>query len=120
MTETVTIPRAEYEALLERIRDLEDTAVLAERRGDPTIAFETTERLLAGENPVVVWREERGLSRQALATAAGVSPSMLIEIEHGRQVPPLAVARALATALRVGLDDLFGRAGLTVARTSLG
>lgn len=108
MTETVTIPRAEYEALLERIEVLEDTAVLTERRGDPTIAFETTERLLAGENPVAVWREERGLSRQALAAAAGVSPTMLDEIERGRQVPSLATARALAVALRVSLDDLFG------------
>ena len=108
MTETDTITRAEYEALLERIEDLEDVVLLAERRDDPTIAFATAKRLLAGENPVTVWREERGLSQRELATAAGVSPSMLNEIEKGRQTPSLATARAIAATLRVSLDDLFG------------
>jgi transcriptional regulator with XRE-family HTH domain len=81
---------------------------MAARRDDPTVAFETAKRLLDGESPVRVWREERGLSQRALAERAGVSPSMLNEIEHGRRTPSLTAARALAAALQVTLDDLFG------------
>ena len=110
MAETITIPRADYEALLERLEDLEDAMIIAERRDDPTIAFGTVERLIAGENPVTVWREERGLKQRELAEASGVSPSMLNEIERGKRTPSLSTARAIARVLNVTLDDLFSDA----------
>ena len=106
--DTVTLSRVEYEALLERIEDLEDAAILAERRSDPTIDFETTKRLIAGENPVKVWREERGLNQRQLAAAADISASMLNEVEHGKRTPSLDMGRRIAKALNVDLDDLFG------------
>ena len=106
--DTITLPRADYEAMLERLRDLEDSAIIAERRSDPTVPFEFVERLLDGENPVRVWREIRKLSQAALAEASNLSPSMLNEIEHGKRQPSLDRARDLARALGVDLDDLFG------------
>ena len=42
-TDTVTITRAEYDALLELIEDLEDALAMAERRSDPTFPFEVVE-----------------------------------------------------------------------------
>lgn len=107
-TDTITLSRAEYDALLERLEDLEDAAILEGRRDDPTIDFETTKRLIADENPVKVWREERGLNQRQLAAEADVSPSMLNEIEHSKRTPSLAMARRLAAVLRVDLDTLFG------------
>lgn len=85
----------------------EDRATIAERRGQPTLSAEAVDRFLAGENLVTLWREERGLTQRALATAAGVSPAMLNEIEKGKRLPSLTKARAIADALGVGMDDLF-------------
>ena len=108
MTDTITIPRADYDAMVERLEDLEDSVIHAERRDGPTVSFEAVERLLAGESPVRVWREERRMTQAALAEAANLSPSMLNEIEHGKRQPSLDRARGLARALDVDLDDLFG------------
>ncbi|WP_018870275.1 MULTISPECIES: helix-turn-helix transcriptional regulator [unclassified Thioalkalivibrio] len=110
MTETaeqITLDRGEYEALLARLEDAEDRAVIAERRNAPTLPLAAVERHLAGESLVTLWREERGLSQRALASAAGISPAMLNEIERKKKVPSIVTARALADALGVGLDDLF-------------
>ncbi len=60
--DTVTLPRAEYEALIERLEDLEDAATLRDfkERGDrdETFPAELVNRLLdSGEHPLRVWRE---------------------------------------------------------------
>lgn len=107
MTETVTITKSEYDALHARIADLEDLTLVAERRGQPTLPLEAVKRIMAGESPITLWREERGLTQRALAKAAGISPSMLNEVEKGKRAPSLPTARALAEVLGVGLDDLF-------------
>lgn len=44
-------------------------------------------------------REEQGLTRQQLATAAGISPTTVGDIEAERRSPSLRVAAAIATAL---------------------
>jgi len=105
--ETVTLTKDEYQALLAEIEDAEDRAVIAERRGRPTLPIEAVKRYLDGESLVTLWREERELSQRDLATRAGISPAMLNEIERGKKSPSLSVAKALAKALGVGLDTLF-------------
>ncbi|MBB4287837.1 helix-turn-helix transcriptional regulator [Roseospira goensis] len=105
--DTITMSRAEYTALLERLEDAEDRARIAERRDDPTIGHDNLKRILAGEHPVKVWREEKGLKQNELAATAGISAPMLNDIEKGRRTPSLDVARRLASALGLTLDDLF-------------
>lgn len=110
MTEldTITLPRSDYEALMQELRDLRDSALIAERRDDESFPVELIDRLLAGENAVTVFREHRGLTQMALAEAAEISRSMLNEIEHGKKTPSIPVGLRIATALEVDLDDLFG------------
>jgi DNA-binding Xre family transcriptional regulator len=116
-TETVTLSRAEYEALIERIEDAEDLAAVAaaEAReaalGKETaradyLPIELVRRLSAGEHPVRVWRVHRGLGRDALAAAAGIAPSYLSEIETRRKPGSFGALAKLATALHISLDDL--------------
>lgn len=117
MTDTVTLTRAKYDAMLTRLRaydalleeleDAQDIAIANERRNDRRIPGEVVSRLLDGDSPVTVWREHRGLTQRALAKAAGISPAMMTEIEKGGRTPSLSVAQALAGALGVSLDDLF-------------
>ncbi|WP_299437324.1 helix-turn-helix transcriptional regulator [uncultured Rhodospira sp.] len=105
--ETITLSRAEYDAMQQRIADLEDMALIAERRNEPTISHQNVKRILAGESPVTIWREEKGLKQYELARAAGMSASVLNEIEKGKKTPSLTTAKAIAAALDVSLDDLF-------------
>ncbi|MFA7429956.1 MAG: helix-turn-helix transcriptional regulator [Rhodospirillaceae bacterium] len=107
MTETVTIPKAEYDTLLSRIADLEDMTLIAARRHEPSLPLDAVKRLMAGHSAVTLWREERGMTQRALAAAAGISPAMLNEVEKAKRAPSLPTAKAIAEALNVGLDDLF-------------
>ena len=116
-SETVTLSRAEYAALIERLEDAEDLATVAageareaaigkeEARAD-YLPIELVRRLSAGEHPVRVWRAHRGLGRDALAAAAGIAPSYLTEIETRRKPGSFAALAKIAAALRISLDDL--------------
>jgi DNA-binding XRE family transcriptional regulator len=112
-TDTVTLDRAEYEALLHRLEDAEDSARLGaiEARGrnaggGDCLPLDLVERLCAGDHPVRIWRTHRALTREALATAAGVSPSYLTEIETGRKPGSFNALAKLAAALKISLDDI--------------
>lgn len=77
-----------------------------ERGEDELIPLEMTERRLAGERAVKIWREHRGMTQEALAKAAGVSRPMIAAIEAGHKTGGVATLKKLATALRIDLDDL--------------
>jgi transcriptional regulator with XRE-family HTH domain len=51
-------------------------------------------------------REERGLSREALAFRSGVTPSTVIGIEQAEMVPRWDTVRLLAVGLDTTLVDL--------------
>jgi DNA-binding XRE family transcriptional regulator len=116
-SDIVTLTRADYDALLQQIEDAEDLAAVVAAEAREAILgkeaaradylpIELVERLSAGEHPIRVWRAHRGLTREALAAAAGVSPSYLSEIETRRKPGSLAAVVKLAAALRVPLDDI--------------
>ena len=63
-------------------------------------------RLMAGEVPVRVWREHRGLSLARARQQAGISSSLLSEIETGKKDGSVRTLAALARALADDLDDL--------------
>jgi DNA-binding XRE family transcriptional regulator len=71
------------------------------------IPAEFVYRLMDGENPIRVWRDFRGLASKELATAVGISPAYLSEIETGKKEGSVSVLKNIAKALRVDLDDLF-------------
>ena len=112
MREMVTIPAAEYQALLgtaENFADLRtyDRAMAAIARGDEELVPEAfAKRLIAGESPVRVWRDLRGLTQAALSAASGVNRVQIANIESGAKSGSVATLRKLADALGIGLDDL--------------
>ena len=63
-------------------------------------------RLLAGDNPVRVWREHRGLKTGELAEAAGLSQAYVSQIEAGRREGSIGALKAISKALTVNIDDL--------------
>lgn len=60
-------------------------------------------------------RLERGMTLEQLSRAAGVSKSMLSEIERDKANPTIAVTWRLANALGLGLDQLLGAGRRTPA-----
>jgi len=76
------------------------------RGEDELIPLEMTERRLAGESAVKLWREHRGMTQEALARASGVSRPMIAAIEAGHKRGGVATLKKLAAALRIDLDDL--------------
>jgi hypothetical protein len=127
-SDTITLPRAEYEALREaaaerdRLREavealedaegiaaLEDLETRLARDGAPGpnyLPVAGAERILAGESPMRVWREHRGLTLRELGAKANMPSSYLSEIETGKKPGSVEAWKAIAHALGVRLDTL--------------
>lgn len=114
---TVTLTRSDYEALIDRIEDAEDraTAAAAQAReralGIKTaraeaLPLDCVKALAEGTHPVRVWRKQRKMTLQDLATAAGIGQSYLTEIETRKKPGSLDAMIKIAVALKVSLDDL--------------
>ena len=108
------LPEAEYRELAEACEDAECAAII-ERFREKLAAGEeelipgyVVDRILAGENPVRVWREHRGMKVGELAIAAGMSQAYASQIESGKREGSVSAMRAIAAALGVTIDDLIG------------
>lgn len=106
--DTVTFARKDIDRLFDALEDAEAKAAHAATREEEKLPAAAVRRLCAGESPVRVFRELRGLSGAALAERAGVSPSYLSEIESGRKPGSAVALRDLALALSVEIEDLVG------------
>lgn len=116
--DTVTLHRADFEALLDAAEDAADRDAIERHRAyEAQIGWETAKasyltgdemrRLLNGAAPVRVWREKRGLTQRALGQAASVSVSYLAEIEAGRKPGSAAALARLAQALGTTVEALI-------------
>ena len=117
--EVVVMTRAEYDRLVraaagpsEREED-EGTRRIVRRAGerlargeDVLIPKEVADRMLAGENAVLVVREWRGIKQRDLATELGIGQGYLSDIEHGRRRGTAELLAKIARALAVPLDLL--------------
>lgn len=103
-----------FDALRDMVEEREAALAFASTRDQESVPDAVVSRLLAGDNPIRVWREHRGLSLRSLADRAGVSPSALSDIETGKSEGRLHVLNRIAHVLDVGLDELVranGRGG---------
>ncbi len=100
------VPMAEWQALLARLDELQDLADAKAAAETESVPAELAERLLAGEAPLRVWREYRGLTLQALAERCGVTRQMLSMAERDKATPSVDLLAKLASALDCDMDDL--------------
>ena len=112
MSDTVTIPRAEYDrlcALEEDFTDIRAALAVEARIGsgeEELIPANVVDRLVDGDAPLRVWREFRKLTQAELARASGVNRVQVVEIEAGRSTGSVHTLRKLADALGVAVDDM--------------
>ena len=110
--EYVVLPWEEYQALLAAAEDSRDAAQLDDFAKKLAVGEEETipesvlEALLAGESPLKVWREYRGLTQEALASQAGISKAYVSQIESGKRQGAIKTLQAIARVLALSLDDL--------------
>ena len=110
------VPADRFDAMTEAEEELADITAYREAKaslaaGEPLIPSEVVNRLCDGDNPVRVWRQQRGLKASEGAARASISHSYLSAIENGKQDGSLRVMVKLAKALEVDVDDLIPAAG---------
>ncbi len=108
--EYAVLEYSEYERLVAAAEDGADVAALEALDADDTeedLPDEMVTRLLAGDNPIRVWREHRGMTGRRLAEAVDIQQSYISQIETGKREGTIDVLRRIATALGVTLDDLY-------------
>lgn len=107
--EVVIVDAARYDALAAKAEDAEDARIAAatsQYDERDLIPSDVVKRKLAGEVPLRVWREQRGMKAKDLAAAAGISAAYLSDIERAKVDGSLLVMARLADALDVLVDDL--------------
>ncbi len=110
----VLVPEAEYARLIEAREVVEDVAAFdrAKRKlksgEEELVPSAVVKRLLAGDNPVRVWRRHRGLSVKALAEKTGLAQPYISQVETGRRDGTIGTLKKISKALELTLDDLVG------------
>jgi DNA-binding XRE family transcriptional regulator len=108
------LPIDEYRRLLDLAEDASDADALRRAAGRyasgkaETVPAEVVDRLLAGESPIRVWREHRGLTAAVLAEMLGVTPAHVSKLETGKGEPSIGLLRKLSAVLDVDVDLLLG------------
>lgn len=109
---TVTVSRADWTRIMDRLEDAEDRAAVRQSLTrkqvgkDDALPASLYREIRKGRHPVRVWREHRGLGVNALARAANISAPYLSEIENGNKPGSAVALKKIAIALEVDLDDL--------------
>lgn len=108
----VILPEAEYDALVDLLDEKADEAALRDVRARLTsgaaerIPAAVVDRIIAGENPLRVWREHRRMTVSALASETGLSQPFLTQIETGKRDGSAATLEKIAAALDIGVDQI--------------
>jgi len=110
--EMVVVPAADYRSLVDAADMIADVAAFDEMKRkiasgeEEFLSSEVVDRLLDGENRILVWREYRGLTAKMLAEAAGITQAYLSQLETGKRDGTVGTMKKIAAALKVDLDDI--------------
>ncbi len=106
----VVLPYEDWQRIEEMLEDAADSAAIDAWTRNPTETFPASvaDALIAGDNPVAIFRRHRGQSQTDLAQAARISAPYLNQIESGKRTPSTEVLKRLAGALKIPVDVLIG------------
>ncbi|WP_202410234.1 helix-turn-helix transcriptional regulator [Pseudomaricurvus sp. HS19] len=111
--EWAVLPYGEYEALLDRLQQLQG-GVAAVSAADSPAAAESLVGSEAGVDAefsparLARLRQQKGMELSALAQAVGISAHYLQQMESGEREPSEPILRNIARALQVEQNDLMG------------
>jgi DNA-binding XRE family transcriptional regulator len=109
--DSVTLSRADFDAMLEELEDAEDRMAVLEdclldfkpEENRYLLSMADTMRIIDGVNPITVWREKRGLTLAELASVVGLPDTGLATIESGGVVGSVVDKIAAALDVRTGM-----------------
>ena len=110
--ELVVLPRAEYEALVERAdheaEDADDVAIYDARKaaGGGVLPPEVSAAILRGESRMKAIRNWRGETQLHLSSKTGIGQGYLSDLESGRRAGTTETIAKLAQALSVPVEWL--------------
>lgn len=99
-----------WQNLLEQAEDADAARAYDRAKAQPdreTVPIAVADALLAGENPMRVWRDYRRMTQDQLAAAAGVRRAYIAQLESGRRRGSAQVLARIARALTLDIDDLI-------------
>ena len=111
--ELVVLPRAEYEALLERAdrdaEDADDIAIYDARKaelsaGGVVLPSEVSAAMLRGESKLKAIRNWRGMTQLHLSFKTNIGQGYLSDLESGRRAGTPETIAKLAKALKVPVE----------------
>jgi len=106
----VVVRYERWRDLLAQVEEMDEVRAYdrAKARTDQeTVPIALADAILAGQSPIRVWREHRGLTQEQLADAAGIRRAYVAQLETGRRRGSTAVLARIAGALRVEIEDLI-------------
>ncbi len=104
--ETITISRAEYDALVAHNAELKEHIAALEADDGSRIPHPIALAMIRGDSPLSAFRSHRGLTLRQLAEASGVTASYISEIERGIKPGSMSAPARLANALDTTIDSL--------------
>jgi DNA-binding XRE family transcriptional regulator len=107
--EMVVLPKAEYDALLSQLDELEedadDRAIYDARKAElgavPPLPFDVSSAMLRGDRLLKALREWKGMTQSSLAKSSGISQGFLSDIESGKRVASADSLVRIANALEL-------------------
>ena len=102
----VILPETQYRILALAAADALK-AIGRHQRPTPSLPTALSQAISDGENPVRAIRQWRGLSGRYLARLAGITPSMLCQVECRGKTGTTRTFKAIADALCVPVDLIF-------------
>ena len=107
--ETVTLTRAEYEALLDHNSKLEDRLAALEAEDGSRVPHEVAVAIIRGQSPILAYRNHLGMTLRALSECTGIGVSYLSEIERGHKPGSTSALTRIAAALNTTIDILINQ-----------
>lgn len=104
--ETVTISRAEYDALVAQNAELKDYAAALKADDGSRIPHPVALAIIRGDSPLSAFRKHRRLTLRELSQATGMAASYISEIERGVKPGSVSALARLADALDTTIDAL--------------
>ncbi|HEY5208558.1 MAG TPA: helix-turn-helix transcriptional regulator [Stellaceae bacterium] len=108
------MPKDDFDRLIEARETIEDVAAfdavtrkLASGE-EELLPADMVKRIVAGENPIKVWRQYRGLTEKDIADTSSVAQAYISQIENGQRAGTVETLKKIAAALNVSLDDIAG------------
>ena len=104
--ETITITRKEYDALMERTKQLEEKLAARDADDGVRVPREVALDIMRGTGPILAFRKHQGLTLRELSERAGIAVGYISEIERRRRPGSISAWARIASALGTTIDVL--------------